>query len=167
MNDKALRKDLAQKHKEIAELQEQAADMEDLLPKEDKYSVQRGYSVIYGDAFEAISEPLSKAEAKVMWCVKREFDKHPASKTVKTEVSFTAESICDKLAEKGTPMNPDTVRKAIKKLVNADFIRPMSESSKDGKRSTYRMNPFIASGLYSEKLGKLQEEWKRLFPTSS
>lgn len=166
MSDKELRKELAQKHKKIAELQEEAADMEGLLPKEKQYKVERGYSFIYGDKFEAISEQLSKAEAKVMWCVKREFDKHPASKAFKTEVSITTPSIRAKLAEEGTPMNPDTARKAIKTLVDLGFIRPMSDSSKKGRRSIYRMNPFIASGLYAEPLGKLQLEWKMLFPTN-
>ena len=30
--------------------------------------------------------------------------------------------------------------------------------------STYRLNPFIAAGNFSEPPGKLQEEWKKLFP---
>ena len=166
MSDSKLRKELAEKHKKIAELHEEAADMEGLLPKEKKYKVERGYTVIYGGKFEAISEQLSKAEAKVMWCVKREFDKHPASKAFKTEVSITTPSIRAKLAEEGTPMNPDTARKALKKLVDLGFIRPMSDSSKKGRRSIYRMNPFIASGIYPESLGKLQQEWKMLFPTN-
>lgn len=165
MSDKKLRKELAQKHKQLAELQEETANLEDLLPEKDtKFPVQRGYSVIYGGAFKEIIEQLSKGEIKVLWCVKEKFDKYPATKTQKTEVSFTAESICDSLAQEGTPMNPDTVRKALKKLIDVNFIQPMSASSKSGKRSTYRMNPFIASGMYAEPLGKLQNEWKMLFP---
>lgn len=167
MRDKELRKELAQKHKKIAQLHEEAADMEDLLPKEKKYPVEQGYSVIYSAKFEAITEQLSKAEAKVMWCVKKVFDKHPAIKADKTEGLITTSSICATLAQEGTPINPDTVRKAIKKLVDLKFIRPMSDSSTGGRRSIYRMNPFIASGTYAEPLGKLQEEWKRLFPASS
>ncbi len=165
MSEKELRKELAQKHKQLAELQEETANLEDLLPEKDtKHPAQRDYSVIYGNAFKEIIEQLSKGEIKVLWCVKEKFDKHPAEKKHKTEVSITTSSICDSLAQEGTPMNPDTVRKALKKLVDINFIQPMSASSKSGKRSTYRMNPFIASGMYAEPLGKLQNEWKVLFP---
>ena len=165
MSDKELLKELSQKHKQLAELQEETANLEDLLPEKDtSYPAQRGYSVIYGDAFKEIMEQLSKGEIKVLWCVKEKFDKHPASKTVMTEVSFTAESIRDQLKEEGKPLSLDNVRKALKKLVDVGFIRPMSTSSKGGKRSTYRMNPFVASGIYAEPIGKLQKEWKMLFP---
>lgn len=165
MSENELRKELAQKHKQLAELQEETANLEDLLPEKDtKYPVQRGYSVIYGGTFKEIIEQLSKGEIKVLWCVKEKFDKYPATKTQKTEVSFTAESIHDQLKEAGKQLSLDNVRKALKKLVDVGFIRPMSTSSKGGKRSTYRMNPFIASGMYAEPLGKLQKEWKELFP---
>ena len=77
MSEKKLRKELAQKHKQLAELQEETANLEDLLPEKDtKYPVQRGYSVIYGGTFKEIIEQLSKGEIKVLWCVKEKFDKH-------------------------------------------------------------------------------------------
>lgn len=166
MSDKELRTSLAEDYKTMADLQETIAGKESLLPrKKQAPKAKNGYSTIYGNTFKKLTEQLSKSEMKVMWAVKEQFDSHQAEKTKKTEVHMTAATIQAGLAVEGVEITLDTVRKSIKKLVDMDFIKPLSDSTKqDGKRSTYRMNPFIATGTFPEPIGKLQAEWKKLFP---
>lgn len=165
IDKKELRKAIAEKHKKIADLQEELADQEDLLPDApSNHRPENGFSPIYADKFQEVLEQLSKAEIKVMWEVKKRFDNHQAKTKKKIEAHITAESIHATLTAMGVDMSPDTVRKSLAKLVKVGFIKPLSESIQRGKRSTYRLNPFIAAGRFSEHLGKLQEEWKRLFP---
>jgi len=162
---KELRKALAQDYKQMAELQEGIASKENLLPDApSNFRAHNGFSSIYADTFQEVLEQLSKAEIKVMWEVKKRFDKHQASKSEKTEVLITSESIHATLTEIGVDISPDTVRKSLAKLVKVGFVKPLSASSTSGKRSMYRLNPFIAAGNFSEHLGKLQEEWRKLFP---
>lgn len=165
IDKKELRKALAEDYKQMAELQEGIANKEDLLPDApSSHRAQNGFSSIYADTFQKVLEELSKAEIKVMWEVKKCFDSHQSSKSKKIEVPITASSIYATLIVMGVDISLDTVRKSLAKLVKVGFIKPMSASSKSGKRSMYRLNPFIAAGRFSEHLGKLQEEWKRLFP---
>lgn len=165
IDKKEIRKSLAKKHKQLADLQEEIADQESLLPEKQKTNLraQNGFSPMYTDKFQDVLEQLSKAEITVMWEVKRCFDNHQARKSKNTEVNITTNSIHASLAANDKVMNQDTVRKALKKLVDIGFIKPMSESTQKGKRSSYRLNPFITAGTFSESLGKLQSEWKKLF----
>ncbi len=161
---KEIRKSLASDYKQLAELQEEIAGKEDLLDTTSTYRPQNGFSPIYADKFQKVIESLSKAEITVMWEVKKCFDKHHASKSHKTEVPITTISIHSALIAMNVEMSPDTVRKSLRKLINISVIKPLSASSKGGNRSMYRLNPFIVAGTFSENLGKLQEEWNKLFP---
>lgn len=166
MNQKEIRKELAKDLAKQAELQESIALKESLLPEKASYKAKNEYSMVYDEKFKEVIDALSPAERSVMWHVKEQFDKHPALKSDKTEVRMTAKSIGLILSEQGMEIHIDTLRKAMKKLVHLGFIKPLSESKDAGARSTYRMNPFIATGKFSEPIGKLQAEWMRLFGDS-